>query len=344
LEHEFALCFEGRLSGELESLGARVHQLREVRASRPHSIRRARTTLRDVLGRGGYHQVVCHATWSQALFGRVVRRAGLPLVFWAHDALAGRHWTERWARRIEPDLVVGNSQYTASTLPTLYGNVPAVVVYAPLDVTREPLSAAVRSALRAQLKTPDDAVVIVQASRMQAWKGHSAVLEALGRLRARKEWIWWVIGGAQRADEGAYVETLAAEARHLGIADRVRWLGERDDVRTLLSAAELYCQANTAPEPFGIAYVEALAAGLPVIASRAGGASEIVDGSCGLLVPPGDADALAVALEQLIVDDGLRARLAVAAPSRARQLCDPQTQLRCLAGALTRIRAVGVGA
>jgi glycosyltransferase involved in cell wall biosynthesis len=281
------------------------------------------------------------------LFGGVVRRAGLPLVFWAHDALAGRHWTERWAKRIGPDLVVCNSQYTASTVPALYRDVPAVVVYAPVDVTREPLPATVRSALRAQLKTPDDAVVLVQASRMQAWKGHSTVLEALGRLRARKErkeWIWWVVGGAQRPDEEAYVDTLVAEARHHGIADRLRWLGERGDVRALLSAADLYCQANTAPEPFGIAYIEALAAGLPVIASRAGGAIEIVDGSCGLLVPPGDAGGLAAALEQLIVDDALRGRLAAAATLRARQLCDPQRQLTRLAAALTNVPVVGVGA
>jgi glycosyltransferase involved in cell wall biosynthesis len=115
-------------------------------------------------------------------------------------------------------------------------------------------------------------------------------------------------------------------------------------VRTLLSAADLYCQANTAPEPFGIAYIEALAAGLPVIASQAGGAIEIVDRSCGLLVPPGDTGGLAAALERTIVDDALRARLAAAASLRARQLCDPQRQLTRLAAALANVPLVGVGA
>ena len=86
----------------------------------------------------------------------------------------------------------------------------------------------------------------------------------------------------------AYVDALVAAARRLGIDDRVRWLGERQDVRRLLGAADVHCQANVAPEPFGIAYVEALAAGLPVVASRAGGAMEIVDESCGVLVPAGD--------------------------------------------------------
>ena len=128
--------------------------------------------------------------------------------------------------------------------------------------------------------------------------------------------MWWVVGGAQRPEEAAYVSELAAATRRLGIADRVRWLGERQDVRRLLAAADVHCQANIAPEPFGIAYVEALAAGLPVVASRSGGAIEIVDESCGVLVPPGDSEALAAALERLIVDRPFRAKLA---PARRRE-------------------------
>ena len=119
----------------------------------------------------------------------------------------------------------------------------------------------------------------------------------------------------------------------------MRWLGERQDVPRLLAAADVHCQANIAPEPFGVTYVEALAAGLPVVASAAGGAIEIVDDSCGVLVPPGDSEALARALERLIVDRGLRAKLAAGAPARARHLSDPATQMSRLAQAL---RALGV--
>ncbi len=150
--------------------------------------------------------------------------------------------------------------------------------------------------------------------------------------------MWWVIGGAQRDAEARYAETVAASARRLGLADRVRWAGERHDVRRLFGAADLYCQANLTPESFGIASVEALSAGLPVIASASGGALEIVDDSCGVLVPPGDRDALAGALEGLIADRATLAALAARAPARAGHLCDPATQMLRLEQVMKDVR------
>jgi glycosyltransferase involved in cell wall biosynthesis len=162
-------------------------------------------------------------------------------------------------------------------------------------------------------------------------------MEALARLQANPRWVWWIVGGSQRPEEAAYAETLAASAQRLGMADRVRWPGERSDVRRLLGAGDIYCQANVAPEPFGIAYIEALAAGLPVVASRAGGTTEIIDESCGLLVAAGDPNALAAALDHLMGDAPFRAKLAARAPARARLLCDPSTQMLRLEQMLAQI-------
>ena len=91
----------------------------------------------------------------------------------------------------------------------------------------------------------------------------------------------------------------------------------------LLAAADVLCQPNTGPEPFGVAFVEALYAGRPVVTSRLGGAIEIVAADCGLLVEPADPAALAAALAALIADPQSRARLGAAGPARARALCDP---------------------
>jgi glycosyltransferase involved in cell wall biosynthesis len=105
-------------------------------------------------------------------------------------------------------------------------------------------------------------------------------------------------------------------------------------VRDVLSAADIFCQPNASPEPFGIVLVEALAAGLTVVAAASGGAREVVDESCGELVPPGEPRALARVLRALVADAGRRGRLGGCGPARAAALCDPARQLGAVAAAL----------
>jgi glycosyltransferase involved in cell wall biosynthesis len=332
-DHHFALCFEGRLARELEAAGAAVHHLGPVSARRPQSVAAARRALRAVLVTQGFDRAICHAPWAQGLFGPVVRGAGCPLVFWAHDVMTGRHWTERLARRVVPDLVVCNSRFTRSTVGRLYSDVPARVVRAPVEPPPS-VDIDTRRRIRASLDTAERDVVVVQASRSEKWKGHELLIDALAELRAKRDWTWWQVGGAQRPHERAFLAGLRERASRAGIADRIRWVGERNDVPHILAAADIYCQPNVAPEPFGIAFVEALAAGLPVVTTRQGAAEEIVDDTCGVLVPVGDVHRLAAALHDLIADSDFRHRLSSAGPARARELCDPSTQLERLSAVL----------
>ena len=76
------------------------------------------------------------------------------------------------------------------------------------------------------------------------------------------------------------------------MVERVRFLGQRSDIPDVLGAADIHCQPNVDPEPFGVAFVEALHAGLPVVTTAIGAAPEVVDATCGVLVPK-DAGALA---------------------------------------------------
>ena len=127
---------------------------------------------------------------------------------------------------------------------------------------------------------------------------------------------------------------LRAAATRARLSDRIRWIGQRNDVTQLLCAADVLCQANLAPEPFGIAFIEAMAAGLPVVTVASGGALEIVDDTCGVLTPLDDPQALATALRRVMHDTGLRRRWSQNAPVRAQSLCDPARQLARLHGAL----------
>ena len=133
------------------------------------------------------------------------------------------------------------------------------------------------------------------------------------------------------------MRTLQALARDGGIADRVRFIGERNDVRDILQAADVYCQPNTEPEGFGLTFIEAMGAGLPVVTSGIGGAREIVNETCGILTEPGDAAGVASELRRLIGDDRLRMRLGIEGRKRADELCSPSTQMRRIQALLSGV-------
>ena len=136
-----------------------------------------------------------------------------------------------------------------------------------------------------------------------------------------------MVGGAQRPAEELYKRQLEREAQKLGIGERVRFLGQRSDVKQLLAGANLFCQPNSAPEPFGLAFVEALSSELPVITTSLGGSPDLVTPDCGTTVAPGDSLALADELRRLIEDRSERERLGRNGPPRAQALCDPTRQL-----------------
>ncbi|HEX2092490.1 MAG TPA: glycosyltransferase [Longimicrobiaceae bacterium] len=344
MEQHFGFCFEGRASGELRANRAPVHLLGAVRLRDPLSIRRARRVLRELLRQRAFDLAVCHGVWPLLVFGPAVRAAGLPLVFWVHDTVDGRHWLQRLARWTVPDLAVCNSRYTASLLPGLFPRVRREVVYYPVEPSGTLPTEGDRAAIRAELGTPGDAVVIAQVSRMEAWKGHTLHLRALALLRDVPGWVCWQVGGAQRPSEVAYRTGLERLAGELGIADRVRFLGQRSDVPQILGAADIHCQPNTGPEPFGIAFVEALYAGLPSVTTAMGGAQEIIDESCGVLVPPDDAQALGDVLRSLAESRDCRRRLGSAGPARAGALCAPERQvgrISALFSTLVRREAAG---
>jgi glycosyltransferase involved in cell wall biosynthesis len=332
MEPHFALCFDGRLAGELRTAGASAHMLGAVSLRRPWSVAAARARLRGIIRDIGCDVAICHGPWVHALFAGTIRRAAVPLAFFQHDEAGGRHWTERLARRYPPDAILSNSRFSAASIGRIFAAPPPDVVHCPVaaPVDRGPGRAAVRAAL----DTAHDTVVIAQVSRMEAWKGHVALIGALARLPTDVDWCCWLIGGAQRPDEARYRAGLEARVAALGLAGRVRFLGERTDVAGLLHAADVFCHPARNPEPFGVAVVEAMRAGLPVAAFAAGGLMEVVDETCGILAPPGDEAALAAALAALVRDAGLRHGLGSAAARRAHAVADPSMQLPRLARVL----------
>jgi glycosyltransferase involved in cell wall biosynthesis len=340
MDMSVALTSDERIAADLRNAGVPVTILGETRMSRPITVWRARRALAARLQSQRPDVVVCHQPWPLAVLGPVAKRESIALVLWMHMA-ASRHWAgsptrqprwgallDRLAWRAEPDTIVCNSRFTASTLPK--SNAKVEVVYAPIDTDIPRTAHTVAS---------NGDAVIIQVSRMEPLKGHTVLLDALAHLRDRRGWTCRIAGGAQRAHEAQYMESLRARAAALGIADRVEFLGERSDVQRLLAYSDIYCQPNVEPDAFGLSLVEAMAAGLPVVTSALGGAKEIVNDTCGVLVPPHDSKTLASELSSLLDDRGRRERLGANGPARARALCDPATQMPRIAEILQRTAA-----
>jgi glycosyltransferase involved in cell wall biosynthesis len=336
---EFALCVGGRLQDELRQAGVPVHLLGAARVSRPWTVLRAKAALRRLLAVGGRFDVIaCHQPWTQGIFGSVVHKSGLPYVAYFHGPRDGG-WPEYLARRHRPQLVIAPSRHTLDSVQPLFPGVPGEVLHYPLPAhvteTAE-LSAEQRLAIRAGLGARPEDVVILQASRIEPWKGPDLVLRALGRLTGLPNWRFWLAGGAQRKQELSYFDELKRIAVEAGIGNRVEFLGQRSDVSVLMRAADLYCQGNRGPEGFGLSFLEAGYCGLPIVTSALGGAAELIDPSTGNLVAPEKVEDLAEALRALVTDADRRKAIGDRAKAKAIEMCHATKQMRQLSQMFAR--------
>ncbi len=164
---------------------------------------------------------------------------------------------------------------------------------------------------------PDGVVTLLSVGILTPRKGQLAVLDALADL-VDLPWRLILVGGER---DTAYAATLRAAIKRFGMAERVAMLGDVDEaaLATAFAQADLFVQASQ-HEGYGMALTEALAHGLPVVATAVGVAAEMIGEGGGLLVPPNDAPALADALRRILSDTGLRHRLRDEARSAATRL------------------------
>lgn len=237
-----------------------------------------------------------------ALYGGVAGRlAGIPVVWHVHDRVAPDYLGERGARVVRsaarrlPRAVIANSRSTLASL-----GVGGVVIPNPVL----PVEVATRNG-----SSPFTVGIV---GRIARWKGQHVFIDAFARAFPEGPEQALVIGAPLFGeDEQRYEEELRALVERLGLRGRVSFTGFVDDVPAWLGRLDVLVHASTLPEPFGQVVVEAMAAGVPVVASRAGGPKEIIEeGSTGLLFPPSDGEALAGILQRLAADPALRANLA----------------------------------
>ncbi len=214
----------------------------------------------------------------------------------AHAARLGGYYDLKYYKHC--DHLIGNTRGIVDYIRAA-GWGPERVHYLPnfvADMRAKALS-------RTTINTPGDAKLAVALGRLHKNKGFDVLIAAMAQLPRFHLWL---------AGEGPERGALEAQAKRLGIQERVHFLGWREDTAALLAAADIFVSSSRI-EPLGNVVIEAWAAGTPVVAAAADGPRElIVDGETGLLVPLENADALAHAMKQLMDDADLCAHFKAA--------------------------------
>lgn len=182
---------------------------------------------------------------------------------------------------------------------------------------------ATRAEVRHRYGVPADAPLIGVVARLNPWKGQQELIDALALLTPDLPSLRLLVVGA---GPEAYETTLREQAHRRNVASRVIFTGLQRDVRPLLASLDLFSLPSY-EEPFGLAIIEAMAMGLPVIACRSGGVPEIItDEQDGCLVPPRSPEAIAGAIRRLAANADLRNRLGARARHTARARFAPEVQ------------------
>lgn len=252
--------------------------------------------LRRLIKQGGVDVVSTHSSVDSWLASTAARlRFPRPaIVRTRHLALPARGWL---TYRL-PDRIVTVSEFVRRYLVEGRSLLSEKVVAVPTGVDLERFRPAEDPApLREELGIPLKAKVVITVAVLRRPKGHHVILEAAKRILAKEPEALFLFVG-----DGPQQRNLERAIAQLGLGDHVGLLGLRDDVPRILASADLYVTAAF-HEALGQATIEAMAAGLPVVGTRVGGVPELVlNGETGLLVPPGDADALASAILELLAD------------------------------------------
>jgi glycosyltransferase involved in cell wall biosynthesis len=243
------------------------------------------------------------------------RLAGIPVIWHCRNLLEpGMRDTDRWFAWL-PDRIICNSAAIAARFTGSRWRDRVVVIVNGVDLTEyrpEVSGAGIRTELGWTSRP-----LIAAISRLDPEKGHATLLEAMRRVLIRCPAARLVIAGRAAVDPTGRHAALQRHIEELGLGKVVRLVGFRRDIPELLAAADI-CVLPASAEACGRVLLEAMAMATPVVATASGGTPEIVrDGVTGILVPPGDAGAMATALENLLQDPTRAGSMGAAGRERA---------------------------
>ncbi len=206
--------------------------------------------------------------------------------------------------RAEKVIAICNSM--KDTLVNAYG-MPSgkiEVVYTGIDVAASEYGASSKEKLRRELGLKEEDIVLTSMGRLAEQKGHAYLIAAFARLVDEFPFVALLLTG-----EGPLRKALESEVHRKGLMKRVFFTGFREDFRNILDITDIFVFPSL-EEGFPFTIIESMAAGNPVIATSVGGVPEaVINGDSGIIVPPGDADALCAAIRLLLSNASLRHKM-----------------------------------
>ncbi len=330
----------GPLVARAREAGIRVAEIPTLtRALHPLADAAAFGRLLRWLWRERFDLVHCHST-KAGLLGRLAARlAGVPgIIFTAH----AWPFNEGWPSAVRVGATLAERTWARFT---------GAIICVAEHVRRE--------ALRMHIGRPEQFYVVHNGVDPALWAtdrrppepetGEACTVLMVGRLKPPKDpatliEAWRRVGGPHRllfVGDGPLRSPAEALARRNGLSDRIAFLGARTDVPVTLRQADIFA-LSSAQEGLPLAVIEAMMSGVPVVASDVGGIAEaVVDGLTGFVVPPRDPAALAGALQRLLADPALRARMGAAAHARALQRFTAERMVTQTAAVYEHVLGVG---
>ena len=338
-----ALVEAGRRAIVASAGGPKVHELTRVRAEHvilplssknPLSIYANIDRLTKLIEEQGVDIVHARSrapAWS-AYFA--AKRTGRPFITTFHGTYSAGSRLKRKYNSImtRGERVIAISAFIAGHVRRYYGVPPSKirVIHRGVDLNKFDTHLVTPervASLAGDWRLPDGMPVVMLAGRLTRWKGQLVFIEAVAKL-GRSDIRCLLVGGDQGREE--YRRELESLANRLGVDGVVRIVDHCEDMPAAYMLTDVVVSASTDPEAFGRVVVEAQALGRPVIAADHGGAREtVVEGKTGWLVPPGDANALALAIERVLaLNKSARATLAADAIASVRKNFSKQDMCR----------------
>lgn len=311
-EVHVALRLSSGLRSELTALpDSNIHPLR---ATGPLNLLNAFLLARLIRERG-VEVIHAHIAHDYLLAATAVGLAGRGRVVLTRHVLFPLSKVYRVAlRRVSRVIAVSGAVADSVRSESIFDAADVEVIHNGVDLARFRPNVGAREDARRLLQIgPRDTYLVGMAGHLAPIKGPDEFIRAAAVVASRRDDVTFVVAGEDKSRSGENRRRIERLIGDLGLGGRVHLQGWVDDVPALLSALDLFVSPSRS-EPFGLSIIEAMACGVPVVATKSDGAVEILeDGVTGLLVPLGDHEALAEAICALLNDGRGRAGMAARA-------------------------------